>query len=95
MQNTDTLRVRRARQILSAELSLYDQLSNKPKLRYIRPESRHSIEKRNIGPEVGYVCGHGVSLCDPCEMCKRDEEGCKEYRVALVARLRELVSQVK
>ena len=99
MPNHDTKslnskRLTQARRIVRAELNSYDALSRKAKLRFEPKESRHSVESRNVGPEVGYVCGHRVSLTEPCDKCKRSTADCVEYQVALATKLKELLSQL-
>ena len=99
--NPDKPKLNAARRIVAAELRSYDILSKKAKLRYVKHESRHSVESRNVGPEQGYVCGHSdasgnrISLCSPCDKCSRTQQDCAEYQVALQSRLRELLAQLK
>jgi hypothetical protein len=95
MQNSNTAKLSAARRVVRAELRSYDILSQKAKICYVKPESRHSIESRNVGPEKGYVCGHNVSLCSPCDKCARSQQDCIEYQVALAAKLKVLLSQLK
>jgi hypothetical protein len=93
MQNHDALRVRRAKQIVRSELNSYDLLSRKAKIHRSNEHEHHACDEH--GPDKGYVCGHKVSLCSPCEKCQRSEADCVEYRVQLQAKLKELLNVLK
>ena len=93
-QMNDNLRLKQARRLVKAELDSYDLLSKPAKIRY----ERHivdAIDANAFGPERGYVCGHNISLCAPCDKCKRSADDCKTYQVALESRLKALLSQLK
>jgi hypothetical protein len=91
---TAKARLLRAKQIVKSDLNSYDLLSRPPKIRR-EPESRHYDDTSSqYGPERGYVCGHHVSLCSPCDSCKRSGSDCTEYQVALQSKLKELLSQL-
>lgn len=86
-----------ARRRVDAEMRGYDLLSRRSKTRRIDSayqESRRRDDVDASGPESGYVCGHKVSLCLPCDMCSRTQEDCRVYQVALQAKLRELVAKL-
>lgn len=93
-QNFDVLRLKRAKQIIKAEIASYDLLSKPAKIRYERHVAS-AINDNLYGPEHGYVCGHNVSLCQPCTKCNRTSVDCIVYQVSLEAKLKDLLKQLK
>ena len=100
-QNNDSLRlklaVRRAKQVVKAELDSYDLLSRPAKSR--RVESQYQIAERRrrvdlVGPDHGYQCGHAISLTLPCEACQREAQDCVVYIVAMQNKVKELLKQL-
>lgn len=92
--NPDAQKLSAARRVVRAELNSYDLLSKKAKIRF----EHHVTEAVNAnvyGPDKGYVCGHNISLCEPCDKCTRTEQDCREYQIALQTKLRKLLSQLK
>lgn len=95
---TESPRYITARRRVLAELHSYDTLSRPSKI--VRRDSKYQqVEKRrqvdSVGPDHGYVCGHRISLTLPCPHCNRTVDDCVEYIVALRAKLKELLSQLK
>lgn len=93
--NHDTLRMRRAKQIVSADLRSYDLLSRQSKTRRTHEHELVNDTSLQYGPELGYVCGHRVSLTQSCDRCKRSNKDCEAYRVALRNDLKAMLGRLK
>jgi hypothetical protein len=92
--NNDAL-LRRAKQVVRADLNSYDLLSRPAKIRRTHEHELVSDTSTSFGPQLGYVCGHKISLCSPCEKCTRSADDCIEYQVALRSKLKDLLSQLQ
>ncbi len=79
---------RAARLVVQRELQSYDLLSKHSKIVYERKadEVVPTFLDRGIR-----ACAHGVMLHEPCTKCERSVEDCKQYEVALRARVAELL----
>ena len=93
MQNSSAPILNAARRVVRSELNSYDLLSRQSKLRY-EQASRDFVDANGFGPDKGYVCGHNVSLCSPCDKCSRSQQDCVEYQIALQSKLKELLKQL-
>jgi hypothetical protein len=101
MPNHDTKRLTQARRVIRRELAQYDALSRPPKIRRTHEHEHHPgdgqdprSDASSYGPNRGYVCGHRISLCAPCDKCQRTIADCIEYQIALGMKLRELITQL-
>lgn len=85
-----------AQRRVRSELASYDLLSRRS-VGLVRTHEHeyHSSDADQYGPEKGYVCGHKVSLCSPCDKCCRLMEDCVEYQKALTSKLSGLLSKLK